>query len=493
MAKGSSVSGATTHFTVVAAPTITAPADNAQIAPHGSKVPVSFSVATSGVTVTLLIDGIPDNATTATAGGTGTILTSAVPTDGTYAYQLVESDGSGHDSDPGAVTHVTIDAIAPAKPTITSPPDGASSTDNRPAFAVSTEASAVVTLWADGANVGTATAASSGIASVRPSALAAHPLSEGSHTVSVTATDSVGNVSVHSDSRAILVDTVAPGAPAPSSPAAGATVGRLELELLAHGAAVATVEQQHDRARIAIAEQAGEPRRADRRRKHAADLGVSHRQAQPAAAVELAVACVEDQDEVVPHGIVDDVLDRGKNLAAGPIEKRPDLEVAALRIAQHRRQALNVVDRPPQVVEAGVGLKRAVADQEGDTSSHRRYPDLPRARTTVSIEATLMFLASNETFVPSGNTILILRVLLANEIGLQHLGQRGGNFAGGLEAGAADEVDDDLADLRGDSALALPGRHFGQLRHHPPVPRQIPDQIAREGVQFCLRNVGRGD
>ncbi|MBA8737626.1 Ig-like domain-containing protein, partial [Chromobacterium violaceum] len=71
------------------------------------------------------------------------------------------------------------------------------------------EANSTVTVYVDGTAVGTATADGSGAWTYNlPSSL-----SEGSHSIRATATDTAGNVSSQSSAYNITVDTSAPSAP----------------------------------------------------------------------------------------------------------------------------------------------------------------------------------------------------------------------------------------------------------------------------------------
>ena len=116
----------------------------------------------------------------------------------------------------GANESYTVDNTAPAAP---STPDlaagsdtGASSTDNitndtTPTFTGTSEANATINVSSnvDGA-IGSATADGSGNWSVT----AGSALTEGTHTITATATDSVGNVSSASSGLSITLDTTAP-------------------------------------------------------------------------------------------------------------------------------------------------------------------------------------------------------------------------------------------------------------------------------------------
>ncbi|WP_168709223.1 Ig-like domain-containing protein, partial [Halomonas borealis] len=127
-----------------------------------------------------------------------------------------DDDGSGQDHDDGSDDDVTapsapeIGAIRDDQGAVTGPlANGDSTDDATPTLSGSAEAGSTITIRDGDTVLGTATADDSGNWSFTPS----EPLAEGSHSLSVTATDPAGNTSEASDAVELTVDTAAPEAP----------------------------------------------------------------------------------------------------------------------------------------------------------------------------------------------------------------------------------------------------------------------------------------
>ena len=158
----------------------------------------------------------------AVADGTGNwSITSSTLVDGTYNLTAKATDVAGNISDLSVPLGITIDTQAPAKP---STPDltsdltsdtGASNTDNitsntTPEFQVTAEAGSTIRLYSNveggigiGVTDGTGTWALT----------ASTALSEGNHSITATATDVAGNVSLVSAALSITIDITPPAAP----------------------------------------------------------------------------------------------------------------------------------------------------------------------------------------------------------------------------------------------------------------------------------------
>ena len=132
---------------------------------------------------------------------------------GTYSVRIrvADSYNSSHDEAFAIMVTDTVAPSAPSTPDMTSGTDtGISNTDNitsntTPVFTGTAEAGSTVTLYDGVALLGTATATTGGNWTITSSAL-----SEGSHSVTATATDAASNTSAHSPSLAVTVDTSAP-------------------------------------------------------------------------------------------------------------------------------------------------------------------------------------------------------------------------------------------------------------------------------------------
>lgn len=191
--------------------------------------------ANSTVTVASSVAGTVGSAT---ADGSGNwSVTATTLADGSHNITATATDSAGNVSSASAALSITVDSNAPATP---SAPDlsaasdsGSSDTDNTtndttPTLTGSAEANSTVTLTSslDGA-VGSTSADGSGNWSITASVLA-----EGTHNLTVIATDNVGNSSAASAALAVTVDTTVP---------ATATATLAVNENVADGTAVGTV------------------------------------------------------------------------------------------------------------------------------------------------------------------------------------------------------------------------------------------------------------
>ncbi|WP_170295744.1 DUF4347 domain-containing protein [Azospirillum brasilense] len=121
----------------------------------------------------------------------------------------------------GDTSQVRIDTPIPAKPVGTAlsglSDSGASATDRltnvtRPTLSGTAEANATVTVLVDGKAVGTTVADENGFWVHRLQT----PLTDGTHSITTTATNRFGIVSDPSDALSVVIDTAVPVAPAPS-------------------------------------------------------------------------------------------------------------------------------------------------------------------------------------------------------------------------------------------------------------------------------------
>jgi hypothetical protein len=167
-----------------------------------------------GSTVTIFSDGVAVGSGVAT-GGSYSIVTSTLSV-GVHSITATATDAAGNTSVVSSALAVTIDTMAPAAPSV---PDlaaasdsGSSSTDNitgitSPTFTGTAETGSTVTLFNDGAAVG------SGVATGGSYSIITSPLAAGVHSITAQATDPSGNVGVASAGLSITIDTTAPAAP----------------------------------------------------------------------------------------------------------------------------------------------------------------------------------------------------------------------------------------------------------------------------------------
>ncbi|ORM94757.1 Ig-like domain-containing protein [Pantoea cypripedii] len=152
---------------------------------------------------------------TLTVGGSGTwSFTTATLSNGTHPLSVTVTDLAGNVSGTTSAS-VIIDTVAPAAVTglaasnnnggsAVAIPNNGTTNDNTPLLSGTAEAGAKISIYDGATLLGTTTAASSGAWSFTTSTL-----TEGTHTLNVTATDAAGNVSPNA-SVTLTVDSVAP-------------------------------------------------------------------------------------------------------------------------------------------------------------------------------------------------------------------------------------------------------------------------------------------
>ncbi|MGK7246603.1 Ig-like domain-containing protein [Buttiauxella agrestis] len=160
--------------------------------------------------------------------------------DGSHVFTTSATDAAGNLSGTSPGFAVTIDATAPALPSITGvySENGSLETpilanrdtnENHPSLKGLGEANTTLTLKDNGVVIGTITVDGTGHWSYTPTA----PLGNGSHNLTLTATDEAGNVSQPSTGFAFTVDTTAPDAPVILN--ADDNVGDLQQPVLSGG------------------------------------------------------------------------------------------------------------------------------------------------------------------------------------------------------------------------------------------------------------------
>jgi hypothetical protein len=197
-----------------------------------SDTPVLTGNAEAGATITLYDTASATPASVlgtavADANGVYAISPGAPLINLTYAFAVTATDAAGNVSDLSKADTVIVDtltpdtpnapALAPAIVTATETTPGADTgvsdsdgiTDSAtPAFVGLAEPKSVVTLYdSDGVSVlGTGTASASGRWLITPG----NGLTDGTHAVTVTASDAAGNVSAHSAADTVTIDTLPP-------------------------------------------------------------------------------------------------------------------------------------------------------------------------------------------------------------------------------------------------------------------------------------------
>ncbi len=232
----------------------TAPASTIVIASVTDDVaPVTGNVANGGVTndtipviagtgaeanstVSVFDNGTLLGTTTANGAGAWSFTPATALGQGAHSFTARATDAAGNVSGSSAAYAVTIDTTAPAVLTIGSVTDdvasitgvianGGLTNDARPAIAgTGAEANATISVYDNGALLGTTTANGAGAWSFTPTAA----LGQGAHSFTATATDAAGNASAPSAAYAVTVDALAPATPVINPTDGGAVTGTAE-------------------------------------------------------------------------------------------------------------------------------------------------------------------------------------------------------------------------------------------------------------------------
>ena len=217
-------------------PTITAPieGDNIISADEATDVLIAGTAEANAVIDVTLTDssGTPvTQQVTADGSGAWTLNTNELDAsglaDGAATVSATATDAAGNVSTP-ATANVTIDNTAPTDPAVAPDRDAASDTGVSDTADITSETTPpvsgtggtsgdTVTLYADGAPVGTGTVAADGSYSVTPDA----PLTDGTPALTVSFTDPSGNESAQSPALPITLDSSAPSAPTIDGPIEG--------------------------------------------------------------------------------------------------------------------------------------------------------------------------------------------------------------------------------------------------------------------------------
>lgn len=178
------------------------------------------SGATGGATVHIFIDGVERGTTIANGDGTWTWDVTTALGQGTHTFAVTQTV-LGVNSGQSPLYTIIVDTTPPPQPIIVSVVDdviggvvgpltnGQATNDPKPTLSGTAEAGSTVNILDNGAIIGTVTANALGIWTFTPGA----NLGEGSHTLTVTATDSAGNVSTPSTGFVVNVDTLPPAPP----------------------------------------------------------------------------------------------------------------------------------------------------------------------------------------------------------------------------------------------------------------------------------------
>ncbi|POT27985.1 large repetitive protein [Citrobacter freundii] len=174
-----------------------------------------------GAIITIRDNGAEIGTTQVDESGNWSFTPDAPLGQGQHIFTVVATDPAGNTGGVSSSFTIELDSVAPSIPIISSVQDntapttgpitnGQTTNESRPALSGIGEIGATITVLSDGQPIGTTTVGANGTWSLTPT----NALTNGPHTLTVTATDSAGNTSQPSTGFALIVDTVLPGTPA---------------------------------------------------------------------------------------------------------------------------------------------------------------------------------------------------------------------------------------------------------------------------------------
>ncbi|WP_158826608.1 MBG domain-containing protein [Mucilaginibacter lacusdianchii] len=181
----------------------------------------SGDVVVSGGTLSAISgSGLIRTATFTPVAGVNNGTASITVAAGSYA------DAAGNYGGAGATPLLTFDTQLPPAPVVVTVANGSILATSTPTYSGTAEANSTVTIYVDGASIGTTTVSGTGNWNkTQPAALAA-----GSHTVYATATDAAGNTSANSNTNTFTIDVTAPVIASVNVPANGTYIAGQNLD-----------------------------------------------------------------------------------------------------------------------------------------------------------------------------------------------------------------------------------------------------------------------
>ncbi|QLA69550.1 BapA prefix-like domain-containing protein [Enterobacter pasteurii] len=182
--------------------------------------PTFSGISEAGTVITFYDNGKPIGTVTADASGKWSFTPATNLSEGSHSITTTATDAAGNISPPSTAVTFVVDTVAPGAPAITGITDdvapntgtlgsGSTTNDPRPQLTGTAEAGSTITIYDNGVAIGTAVVGSNGSWSFTPSV----NLSEGSHQLTVRATDVAGNTGPASPAFTVTVDVTTPAAP----------------------------------------------------------------------------------------------------------------------------------------------------------------------------------------------------------------------------------------------------------------------------------------
>jgi MYXO-CTERM domain-containing protein/uncharacterized repeat protein (TIGR01451 family) len=193
------------------APTITAPTTGQRV---NTATPTVTGTSEPFATISVVLDSGTPVTTVADATGAWSVQLSGVM-EGSHQVAASARDRAGNAGPSSGAVPFEVDTTAPATPVLVSPTAGQETNNPRLPVTGTAEPGSQVEVLVDGVIIGSATVDGAGNWTFTPTA----DVAEGTHELTVRATDAAGNRSPASMPRTFVIDRTAPAAPVISSPA----------------------------------------------------------------------------------------------------------------------------------------------------------------------------------------------------------------------------------------------------------------------------------
>ncbi|MEO3990874.1 BapA/Bap/LapF family large adhesin [Pseudocitrobacter cyperus] len=183
-------------------------------------LPTVSGTGNEGDTITLYNGNTVLGTTIVGEDGRWSLTPNNALTEGTYQLHVTATDPAGNVSEPSDEFEIRVDLSAPADPELVSVEDNTNPTtvpidsgdrtvDSTPLLTGTADGNTLITILVDGVAVGTTTSDANGDWSFIPPTA----LTDGPHTITLTATDSAGNTTQPGGNFILTVDTTGPDLP----------------------------------------------------------------------------------------------------------------------------------------------------------------------------------------------------------------------------------------------------------------------------------------
>ncbi len=198
------------------APVVVTPASGAVVT---TETPVISGTAEAGSTVTVSLDGMEAGLVVADGAGNWSFTPNTALEQGAHSVTARATDAASNTSSASTARSFTVDTVAPEAPVVLTPTNGATVNTATPILSGTAEAGSTVILSLDGKVVGSIVANTDGTWSFQVE----EALASGSHTLTVSAVDAVGNQGSASVPTAFTITLTQPPDPPLPAKAGGCT------------------------------------------------------------------------------------------------------------------------------------------------------------------------------------------------------------------------------------------------------------------------------